>query len=82
MINPTPLNDKPPAHRFYCSICGQDHHTTEQHQDGCLICGTMDVFVRCRVCNNLVCIEHLAGVGDDDGSQDIRCALCYAREIQ
>jgi hypothetical protein len=71
--------EKPPPHRFYCDICHKDHHTTEQHQSGCLMCGSMDVFIRCRECKNLVCTEHLAGVMDEYGAEDTICVLCYSR---
>lgn len=45
---------KPPT----CDICHQDHHTTDQHQNGCVVCGSMDVFIRCAECKNLHCLDH------------------------
>ena len=73
---------KPPAHRFYCDICGKDHHKTEEHQDGCIICGSEDIFVRCNECGNLGCgnYECIVSVDVDNcglEAEKLLCRLCY-----
>lgn len=63
---------KPPA----CGICKKDHHNTENHQDGCVVCGNPDIFLKCWECNNLVCIEHDIMVDVDRCGMESEDCVC------
>ena len=60
---------------------GKDNHSPDEHQEGCLVCGSMDVFYHCSECRNLVCRDLMTGVNvyDEVFNTDFYCNLYFDR---